>query len=101
SYNNGNNRRLFAANATTVYDITVITSPINYTLGTEDGDEIITDEGDYLGQLSTVGLEVIIGANGGNWVDTQFATTGGTFLIIVNGEDDQFIYDGSMWFPID
>lgn len=101
SYNNGNNRKLFAANADTVYDITIISTPINYTLGTDDGDQIVTDTGDYLGQLSTGGLEVIIGATGGNWIDTQFATTGGTFLIIVNGEDEMFIYDGSLWFPID
>jgi hypothetical protein len=101
SYNNGNNRKLFAANAETVYDITIISTPINYTLGTDDDDQIVTDTGDYLGQLSTGGLEVIIGATGGNWIDTQFATTGGTFLIIVNGEDEMFIYDGSLWFSID
>ena len=101
SYNNGNNRKLFAANEETVYDITIITSPINYTLSTEGGDDIVTDTGDYLGQLSTGGLEVIENATGGNWIDTQFATTGGTFLIIVNGADEMFLYDGSLWFPID
>ena len=101
SYNNGNNRKLFAANEETVYDITIITSPINYTLSTEGGDDIVTDTGDYLGQLSPGGLEVIENANGGNWIDTQFATTGGTFLIIVNGADKMFLYDGSLWFPID
>lgn len=101
SYNNGNNRRLFASTATTVYDITVVTSAFNYILSTDDGDDIVTDDGDYIGQLSTSGLEVIEGQNGGLWVDTQFATTGGTFLVIVNGEDPLQIYDGALWFPID
>jgi hypothetical protein len=101
AYNNGNNKKFFGANATTVYDLTVITTPINYTLGTDDGDDLVTDLGDYIGQLSTGGLEVIVGTTGGRWIDTQFATTGGTFLIIVNGTDEMFLFDGSLWFPID
>lgn len=100
SYNNGNNRKFFGATETDVFDITVIVSPINYTLGTED-DDFVTDTGDYIGQLSTGGMEVIEGTSGGLWIDTQFATTGGTFLIIVNGTDPEYIYNGSLWFAID
>lgn len=99
-YNNGNNKRLFASTATTIYDITNITSPINYQLSTGD-DEIVTDEGDYLGQLSTGGMEVAIGQTGGDWVTTQFATSGGTYLIAVNGQDSMQLFDGDEWFAID
>ncbi|MCZ4093053.1 hypothetical protein [Sinorhizobium psoraleae] len=49
------------------------------------GDNLITDLGDFIGQLSTGGLEVITGLTGGDWIDEQFATTGGNFLVIVNG----------------
>lgn len=31
----------------------------------------------------------------GDWSVVQFSTTGGTFLVGVNGEDDGFLYDGS------
>lgn len=99
-YNNGNNKRLFASTATTVYDITIVSSPINYHLSTGT-DEIVTDDGDNIGQLSTGGLEVIEGLSGGDWVTTQFATTGGTYLIAVNGQDPMQLFDGDEWFPID
>ncbi|GMB80542.1 hypothetical protein NN6n1_13240 [Shinella zoogloeoides] len=71
SYVNGNNRRLFGSTATSIYDIT----------------------------LSII-EESVAGTIGGKWIDTQFATTGGVFLVIVNGEDPQYIYDGARWFPI-
>ena len=99
-YNNGNNKRLFASTATTVYDITSVASPMNYQLSTGT-DDIVTDTGDNIGQLSTGGLEVIEGMGGGNWVTTQFATTGGVFLVAVNGQDPMHIFDGQFWFPID
>lgn len=101
SYNNGNNRKLFGATATTIYDITVITSASNYTLATEDGDDIVTDLGDHIGQLSTGGLEVVENQTGGDWMVTQFATTGGVYLVCVNGEDPLELYDGDAFFPID
>lgn len=99
-YNNGNNKRLFASTSTTIYDITNISSPVNYRLSTGD-DEIVTDEGEYLGQLSTGGMEVVEGLGGGDWITTQFTTTGGTYLVAVNGEDPMQLFDGTEWFPID
>jgi len=99
-YNNGNNRRLFASTATTIYDITSVSSPINYQLST-GADDIVSDLGDNIGQLSTGGLEVVEGLSGGNWVVTQFAATGDTYLVAVNGEDPMHIFDGVDWFPID
>jgi hypothetical protein len=100
AYNDGNNRKLFGATETTVYDITTIISPINYTLGTEDGDEIVTDDGDFIGQLSTGDLEVITGQTGGNWISVQFSTSGGAYLVNVNGMDPMQVYDGANWYPI-
>ncbi len=99
-YNNGNIKRLFASTATTIYDITVVSSPMNYQLWT-GSDDIVDDLGNNIGQLSTGGLEVVDGQSGGAWVTTQFATTGGVFLVAVNGNDPMQIYDGEYWFPID
>lgn len=99
-YNNGNNKRLFASTATTIYDITTIVSPINYRLSTGT-DEIVDDLGNYIGQQSTVGMEVAENQSGGNWVVTQFATTGGVYLVAVNGEDPMQLFDGEQWFAID
>lgn len=100
SYNNGNNRKFFGANATTIYDITTISSPINYRLSTGT-DEIITDTGEYLGQGSTDGLNVVNNQHGGDWVVTQFAATGNTYLVAVNAVDDLELFDGTSWYPID
>lgn len=100
-YNNGNIKRLFGSTATTVYDITNVISPINYQLVTDLDDEIVDDLGNNIGQLSTGGLEVIQGMTGGNWITTQFSTTGGTYLVAVNGQDTMQIFDGEYWFPID
>ena len=100
TYNFGNNKKFFGSTASTVYDITVIISAQNYTLGTENGDEIVTDLGDFIGESSTQGLEVLENMTGGNWIDEQFATTGGNYLIIVNGSDPMQLYDGSDWYAI-
>ena len=100
TYNFGNNKKFFGATETTVYDITVISSPINYQLVDELGNYIVDDLGNNIGQLSTGGLEVIEGMTSGFWIDEQFATTGGNYLIIVNGADPMHIYDGAMWYAI-
>jgi hypothetical protein len=99
-YNNGNNKRLFASTATTIYDITNVTSPINYQLSTGT-DDIVDDLGNNIGQLSTGGLEAVEGLSGGDWIVTQFANSGDTFLVAVNGVDTMQIFDGSNWFPVD
>ena len=100
TYNFGNNKKFFGSTATTVYDISVITSADNYWLVTQDSDDIITDTGDLIGEFSTDGLDVITGMTSGNWVDEQFSATGGNFLIIVNGTDPMQVYDGTDWYQI-
>ncbi|MCY1741157.1 hypothetical protein [Ensifer sp. SL37] len=100
TYNFGNNKKFFGATETTVFDITTVSSPINYQIADEEGDNLVTDLGFYIGQLSTVGLEAIEGMTGGNWIDEQFATTGGNYLIIVNGADPMHVFDGTMWYAI-
>jgi hypothetical protein len=100
SYNNGNNKKLFAANDEKIYDITVITSPVNYRLVDDDGNYIVDDLGNFLGESSTGELDVVVGQTGGNWIVTQFATTGGVYLVAVNGEDEMQLYDGTTWYPI-
>lgn len=95
SYNNGQNRKLFAANDTTIYDITNVPFSTPAEIVTEDDDLIETETGDWFGWGSTDGLEVVTGTTGGDWIVTQFATTGGVFLVGVNGEDPGFIYDGA------
>lgn len=100
SYNNGNNKKLFAANDEKIYDITVITSPVNYRLVDDDGNYIVDDLGNFLGESSTGELDVVVGQTGGDWIVTQFATTGGVYLVAVNGEDEMQLYDGTTWYPI-
>lgn len=67
SYSSGGNERLFAATATAIYDITA-------------------------GDQETAAKS---GFTGGDWSIVQFSTTGGDFLIGVNGKDAGFLFDGS------
>lgn len=99
TYNFGNNKHFFSATDTTIYDITTITSPTNYQLSTGD-DEIVDDVGNNIGELSTTGLDVVTGTTSGAWIDEQFSTTGGNYLVIVNGQDPMQLFDGSSWYQI-
>lgn len=100
TYNFGNNKHFFASTATTVYDITSVSQPENIILVDDLGNIIVDDFGEPIGQLSTEGLEVLEGMTNGNWIDAQFGTTGGNYLIIVNGEDPMQIFDGTRWYVI-
>ena len=99
SYKNGPNKRLFAANETTVYDITDIEFAEDAELVDDEGDNLADDDGNVFGWSSTQFLSVMGGFTGGDWSVVQFATTGGTYLIGVNGQDEGFIYDGDAFYP--
>ena len=99
TYVNGLNAKLFASTSGAIYDITNVLVPYNWRLVTENGDYIVTENGDYFGQLSTDGLDKFIGTTNGKWITLQFATTGGIYLIGVNGVDTGFIYDGNGFYP--
>ena len=99
AYANGLNRKLFASTATTIYDISSILVPYNYRLVTENGDYLVTENGDYFGKSSTEDREGYENAAGGDWIVVQFSTTGGIYLVGVNGASDGFIYDGNAFYP--
>lgn len=75
-YRNGSNERFFAAINTGIYDITTPADP-----------EVSPPPS-------------VSGTTNGVWYSTQFATTGGVFLVAVNGSDAMELYDGSLWYPI-
>lgn len=100
TYHNGNIEQMFGANANTIYDLSNIPFPSGGTLATEDAEDIETENGDVFGWTSTGGYDVSTGYTGGDWSVVQFATTGGVYLIGVNGEDTGFIYDGSVFYPL-
>lgn len=72
TYNDGQNQKIFAATETAIWDITTPSAPV----------------------------KAQSGLTGGVWNFTQFATTGGIFLIAVNGSDKMRLFDGTHWFPI-
>jgi hypothetical protein len=76
TYDNGLNDRMFAASETTIFDITGPAGP---------GDSGIVVGADY---------------GSGRWSVAQFATTGGVYLIGVNGVDPGFIFDGTTFSPL-
>ena len=47
-----------------------------------------------------VGSAVVSGLTNAKWQHAQFATSGGTFLIAVNGADYLRIYDGTTWYTV-
>lgn len=94
TYNVGSQEQFFAATRSTIYDVTTVSSPYNYTIGTEARDEIGVGNDDVLGAARATQIPVQEGNTGGDWVTVQFSTDGGTFLRGVNGRDAPFVYDG-------
>jgi hypothetical protein len=83
----GENVRMFGATENTVYDITTVAYPENFSLSVDQGDDLVIDDDDNtIGENSGEGLEVYENTDGGDWVTVQFGVTGGTYLIGVNGE---------------
>lgn len=83
SYNNGANERFFAAAKTTIHDVTGVTqaaAPV--------ASDIIRP------------LPAQTGYTSGDWSVVQFATTGGVYLIGVNGADEGFRFDGTSFAPL-
>lgn len=99
TYVNGLNAKLFSSTSEAIYDITNVLVPYSWRLVTENGDYIVTENGDYFGQSSTDNLDKFTGTTNGKWITLQFATTGGIYLIGVNGVDTGFIYDGNGFYP--
>lgn len=83
SYNNGTNEQLFAATGNGIYNITGIPT----TLAPSTGEQI-------------AGTLVRSNVTSGEWVVVQFATTGGVYLVGVNGKDVGFLYDGTTFSPL-
>jgi hypothetical protein len=98
-YNNGATQELFGANDAKIYDLTNVPFAFPSSIGTETDDVIVTETGDEFGWSSTTGLVVGSGYTSGDWSVAQFATTGGIYLVGVNGADIGFIYDGVTFFP--
>lgn len=100
----GNNRKLFAASASAIYDISAVSTPYNWAMGegAGSGDYELAEipDGYIIGGYS-VGPDQLVwdGALGGDWHVVQFATTGGVFLVGVNGASVGFIYDGAAFYP--
>lgn len=75
-FKDGSLQKLFGATEDAIYDITTVADP------------------------DVSPTPVVSGLTGGIWSSTQFATTGGVFLVAVNGEDDMRLYDGTSFYPI-
>lgn len=99
AYRNGQVERLFAANEATIYDVTDTIFPTDAIIVDEDAMELGDDDGNVFGWSSTLGLSVAGGFTGGDWIVAQFATTGGVYLVGVNGVNDGFLYDGETFYP--
>jgi hypothetical protein len=94
TYVDGNNRSLFSATATKVFDVTA----------SFDTGYIVDDLSDYLvddlGDRIIFGndpVPVVSGLSGGDWSVVQFSTPAGAFLRAVNGVNTPRVYDGATW----
>lgn len=76
-YNNGTNERLFAATASGIFDVTAARN-----IAVPSVANIVQADAIRGGTVS------------GNWSVVQFATSGGVYLIGVNGADPGFVFDG-------
>jgi hypothetical protein len=94
SYANGANKSLFCATETGIYNITSPESDEDFVLSNENNDELVDEGGNFIGSDSLPPASVT-SLTGGAWVSAQFATPGGVFLRLVNGQDTSLVYDGS------
>jgi hypothetical protein len=72
-YNNATTSKLFGAISDKIYDVTV---------------------------AGAVGAAVASGKTNGRWQHVNFATSGGQFMYMVNGQDDPLLYNGTTWTAI-
>lgn len=94
SYVNGASKALFAATETDIYDITAPEAAEDLIFIDEGGAEMVDEGGDLIG-VDALPPALVTGLTSGAWVSAQFATSGGVFLRLVNGEDTSLVYDGS------
>lgn len=99
TYSIGGNERLFASDDSYIYDITAVPRPYGLIIG-EPGRYRIGWPGQYvIGETSTSGLNLYPSGGNGNWNTLQFGTTGGTWLLGVNGSSTGFVFDGEWFYP--
>ena len=79
----------------TIDDGKPVTSLFTYVLGGQQQLFAATDDGIYDVTRDDDPEPILGGTVNGDWVTVQFSTTGGTYVIGVNGTDTGFIYDGS------
>jgi len=97
AYVNGNNKKLFAATASAIYDVSSPAVPLDVLLTDDLGENLVDDLGNFIVGQSSVGSPVVGSLGGGAWSAVQFATAGGVFLRTVNGIDTPLVFDGATW----
>lgn len=95
----GEQQQLFAATDTGIWNVTTVAEPYPHIISPGEGLGLGTDDGEFIGWGSVDGLDVLTGTTNGDWITLQFSTTGGTYVIGVNGVDTGFIYDGTDFWP--
>jgi len=93
TYVDGNNRSLFAATDSAIFDVTTATEFAH--LVDDLGNHLVDDLGNHI--VTGTSVSSIASFGGGNWSVVQFTTSGGTFLRAVNGVDTPLVYDGAAW----
>ena len=96
AYVNGNIAKLFAANASAIYDITTISQPRDRLVVDEAGNFLVDASGEFY-VISASPTAAVSSLTGGAWSVVQFATSGGVFLRAVNGVDTPLVFDGTDW----
>lgn len=97
SYVSGNQREMFAANASGIWNITSVPSPYTWALSSAEEEIIAIDPPTEVafGVDGMLGFDEMTGTASGDWQVVQFSTAGGVFLVGVNGVDPAFLYNGT------
>ncbi|TPJ95600.1 hypothetical protein FJ872_33015, partial [Mesorhizobium sp. B2-5-9] len=98
TYRVSGQEKLFASTATAIYDVTSAILKDDY-LFDNDGEVLTDEEGDWIGTKDFIAA--LGGQTSGYYSYVNFSTSGGDFLVAVNGTDLLLLYDGSDWNPID
>ncbi|WP_390549874.1 hypothetical protein [Qipengyuania sp. MTN3-11] len=98
TYHSGAIEQMFAADAERIYDVSNVL--FSQSVELSDGEEnLIGDDLENILGWESGGSVVSEDYTSDDWSVIQFATTGGIYLIGVNGADTGFIYDGDRFYP--
>jgi hypothetical protein len=97
TYRSGTLEKMFAADETTIYDVSTASQQYSLTDDFDPFDDLVDEDDPDSILVEEPPSSVVSGQTSGYYSTTMFGTAGGDFLSAVNGTDTPLKFDGSDW----